>query len=380
MESHNNVHLTPCLLPDGLAAMRTHGQPSDPSVGVLAPDFRYIECIQKTPSGPSVGVSPCTIKLYPEDARMTTYPLHRPGMFKFYTDAVAMFWSADEVDLSNDAMHYAELTSGERRFIDFILAFFSASDGFVTNNLDRFLTDVPIIEARYFFEFQKAMENTHAHMYSELIESLVPDAIRRRDLFQAVTGMPIITKITNYIAATTKSEAGFAERLLRMACIEGILFTGCFCAIYHFQQRGIMPGLAQSNEFIAKDEALHTLFAVYLYSLIESCHALRTTQVHEIVREFVVLAQEFIDEALPEPISGMNKKLLCDYIEAQADNLVDLMGVKKIYGTTHIFTFMFQQNLCNRTNFFERKLTDYMKISSGTTTAADDYYDNDADF
>jgi ribonucleotide reductase beta subunit family protein with ferritin-like domain len=291
-----------------------------------------------------------------------------------------MFWSADEVDLSDDATHYAKLTSGERHFVDFILAFFSASDGFVTNNLDRFLVDVPILEARYFFEQQKAMENIHAHMYSELIESIIPDAVHRRELFQAVTGMPIITKITNYIAATTKSEAGFAERLLRMACVEGILFTGCFCAIYHFQQRGIMRGLAQSNGFIARDEALHTLFAVYLYGLIEQHHALRVTQIHEIVREFVVLAQEFINEALPEPISGMNKKLLCDYIEAQADNLVDLMGVKKIYETTHQFTFMFQQNLSNRTNFFERKVTDYMKISGGTTSAADDYYDIAADF
>lgn len=300
-------------------------------------------------------------RLYPEDARVTTFPLFRPALFKYYEDATAAFWNVKEVPLSTDAADYKnKLSPEERHFLRHVLAFFASADGLVNVNLaKRFKEEVPLLEAGYFYDFQIAMENVHAHMYSLLITELIPSQEERDTLINAVKTVPVIAKIAKYITDTVESDAPFAERLLRMACIEGILFQGCFCLIGWMSEDGRMPGLAQSNELIARDEALHTMFALFLYTLLEADHKLSHQRIKEIVCELVGIAGEFIDAAIPKPMAGMNASLMVRYIESQADNVVYLIDCPVIYGSKHNFHFMDKYNMLNQTNFFERRTTEY---------------------
>lgn len=303
----------------------------------------------------------CPIELIPEDSRLTTFPIARAALFEWYKDSTKCYWTVEEIITATDVAHYAaKLTQEERHFVKHILAFFAASDGIIRINLaERFKKEIPIIEVGYFYDFQIMMENIHAHMYSILLDAIIPSKQERDDLFNALTTMPIITKISEYMFKCIESDASFAERLLRMACIEGIFFTGCFCAIYWLQQRGLMPALGHSNELIARDEALHTIFAMFLYTYILPECKLTHEQVRAIVCEAVDLAKEFIAIALPVGLSEMNSELMSTYIESSADNLISLIDVPPIYGSKHNFHFMDQVNLDNRTNFFERRVSEY---------------------
>ncbi len=306
-------------------------------------------------------------ELFLEDSRLTTFPIHRPNLWAWYKDAQRCFWTVEEINVSNDVIHYAtKLTKGEQRFVKHILAFFAASDGIVNLNLaKRFKDDVKILEAGYFYDFQIMMENIHAEMYSILLESIIPSKGERDELLNAAKTMPIIAEMSDYMFKCIASDGVFGDRLLRMACVEGIMFTGCFCAIYWLQNRGLMPALGHSNELIARDEALHTMFAMFLYNL--QNEKLSKDAVVEIVCEAVVLAKKFIIDALPNNLPSMNAQLMSEYIECQADNLVSLIGIKPIYGSKHGFHFMEQINLTNRTNFFERRVADYSKVSRADT-------------
>jgi ribonucleoside-diphosphate reductase subunit M2 len=306
------------------------------------------------------------IALLPEDSRLTTFPIARPAVFAWYQDAYKCYWTVEEISTSVDVIHYeSKLTPGERHFVKYVLAFFAASDGIVNLNLaQRFKKDIPILEVGYFYDFQIMMENVHAHMYSILLDSIIPSQAEREKLFNAIKTMPIITKMSQYMFKCIDSAEPFAVRLLRMACVEGIFFTGCFCAIYWLQNRGLMPALGHSNELIARDEALHTMFAMYLYTLLEPEYQLPEATIKKIFVEAVNLAKEFIGEALPTELSEMNAGLMGSYIECQADNLVTLINLPVIYGSKHDFLFMEQQNLVNRTNFFERRVSEYAKAAT----------------
>ena len=315
-------------------------------------------------------------KKLPGDSRLTTLPLARPNLFKWYEDAARSFWTPAELPLSEDAMHYKHrLSPQEKHFVKHILAFFAASDGIVNVNIaKRFKKDVSILEATYFYDMQTTMENIHAHTYSLLLDEIIPDANEKAKLLNAIETMPIIKKMSEYMFKIIESSRPFAERVLRMACVEGIFFTGCFCVIYWLQSRGLMPALGQSNELIARDEALHTVFAIVLYDLLESHHKLSQLQIHEILNEAVSLAKEFIAEALPNGMSEMNAGLMGDYIECQADNIITLLDLPALFGTKNAFHFMDQINLVNRTNYFERRVSEYAK---GRTVDDDGGHDDD---
>lgn len=313
------------------------------------------------------------IETFPYDKRKTTYPICRPQVWKYYKDALKSVWVVEDVHLSQDVIDYTtKLTDGERRLVKHILAFFAASDGIVNVNLiERFKKDVDILEAGYFYDFQIAMENIHAEMYSVLLEAIIPSTTERNDILNAVETMPIITEISNYMYRCIESDEPFAARLLRMACVEGILFTGCFCVIYWLSQRGLMPALGHSNELIAKDEGLHTMFAMFLYTMISKEQQLTPAQVREIITEAVELAKKFIGEALPKGLTGMNANMMGEYIESQADNLVTLIDLDVIFNAKHDFKFMEQINLLMRQNFFERRNAEYSKASTADTGAFD---------
>lgn len=317
------------------------------------------------------------IALIPEDSRLTTFPIARPALWSYYQDATKCYWTVEEISPSLDIQHYeTRLTDGERRFIQHVLAFFAASDGIVNLNLaKRFKEDVSILEANYFYDFQIAMENVHANTYSLLLDAIIPDREDRDRLLNAAQTMPVIKKMSAYMFKCMESDAPFADRLLRMACVEGIFFTGCFCAIYWLQNRGLMPALGHSNELIARDEALHTMFALFMYTMIEHDQQLSVARVHAVMTEAVELAKEFIIDALPEGLSEMNAELMIPYIECQADNLMSLIDVPVLYGSKHDFHFMEQINLTNRTNFFERRVSEYAKAQADTSD-----YTFDADF
>jgi ribonucleotide reductase beta subunit family protein with ferritin-like domain len=329
----------------------------------------------------STGVGTIKTALFdplPSDTRLTTFPIARPTLFEWYKDSTRCFWTVEEVSTTVDKMHYeTKLTPGERHFVKHVLAFFAASDGIVNLNIaERFKKDVQMLEAGYFYDFQIMMENTHAHMYSILLSEIIPSNAERNTLLNAITTMPIITKMSNYMMKCVKSTAPFAERLLRQACVEGIFFTGCFCAIYWLAQRGLMPGLSMSNEFIARDEALHTMFAMFLYTMLHKEHKLSPDRVRKIVQKAVKLAIEFIREALPTGLAGMNADLMIPFIENQADNLITLIDIPPMYNSKHDFHFMDQQNLTNRTNFFERRVSEYSKVQQ----ADDDDFEIGTDF
>jgi ribonucleotide reductase beta subunit family protein with ferritin-like domain len=320
---------------------------------------------------PITAVAP--IVLTKEDSRLTTFPINRPALFAWYQDATKCYWTVDEINISEDAFHYeTKLTPGEKHFVKHVLAFFAASDGIVNMNLaKRFKKDVAILEANYFYDFQIAIENVHAHTYSLLLETIIPGRAERDDLLNAITTMPIITKMSQYMFKCIASDASFAERLLRMACVEGIFFTGCFCVIYWLRARGLMPGLGHSNELISRDEALHTMFALFLYTIIKPGAQLPRERVNAVFREAVDLATEFIHEALPVSLPEMNAELMISYIQCQADNLLALIELPPIYGAKHNFAFMDQQNMANRTNFFERRVSEYAKPCTADKSAFD---------
>jgi ribonucleotide reductase beta subunit family protein with ferritin-like domain len=292
--------------------------------------------------------------LTPDDNRYVMFPIKHEDIWKMYKKQVDCFWRAEEIDLSKDIVHWDTLNRDEKYFISMILAFFAASDGIVLENLAlRFMGDVQNSEARAFYGFQIAMENIHSETYSLLIETYIKDKEEKSRLFNAIENFSCIKKKSDWAQKWIKdNRSGFATRLIAFACVEGIFFSGAFCSIYWLKKRGLMPGLTFSNELISRDEALHCEFAVLLYS--KMMNKVKKSRVHEIIREAVEIENEFICEALPCRLIGMNSMLMNQYIQFCADRLCVQLGYEKIYNVSNPFDFMELISLEGKVNFFER--------------------------
>nr|XP_022899902.1 ribonucleoside-diphosphate reductase subunit M2 isoform X1 [Onthophagus taurus]XP_022899903.1 ribonucleoside-diphosphate reductase subunit M2 isoform X2 [Onthophagus taurus] len=310
--------------------------------------------------------------------RFVVFPIEYPDIWAKYKQAEASFWTTEEVDLSKDLNHWQTLTDNERHFISHVLAFFAASDGIVNENLvERFSQEVQVTEARCFYGFQIAIENIHSEMYSMLIETYISDPKQKEFLFNAIETLPCVKKKADWALNWISSKnATFGERLVAFAAVEGIFFSGSFAAIFWLKKRGLMPGLTFSNELISRDEGLHYEFACLLFTyLIQKPSKERITS---IIRDAVEIEQEFLTDALPVSLIGMNCNLMSQYIEFVADRLLTELGCEKLYNSTNPFDFMNLISDDGRTNFFEKKVGEYQKAG----VAQDDIEDfsTEADF
>ena len=297
--------------------------------------------------------------LTPDENRFVMFPIQHDDIWKMYKRQVDCFWRAEEVDLSKDMNDWNKLNVDEKQFIKMVLAFFAASDGLVLENLAvRFMGDVQLSEARAFYGFQIAMENIHSEMYSLLIDTYIQDGAEKKQLFEATQNYPCITKKANWAKKWLgDNRSSFASRLVAFAAIEGIFFSASFASIYWIKKRGLMPGLTLSNEFISRDEALHTEFAILLYSKLQK--KLNKKRIYEIIQEAVEIEKEFITEAIPCRMIGMNSKLMIQYIEFVADRLALQLGYDKIYNSHNPFDFMELISMEPKVNFFERTNSEY---------------------
>ena len=305
--------------------------------------------------------------LTPNDNRFVMFPIKDQEVWKMYKKMEDSFWRTEEIDLSKDLKHWQSLNDDEKHFVKHVLAFFAASDGIVLENLgQRFMNEVQLAEARAAYGFQIMMENIHSETYSLLIDTLVKDDMEKTKLFEAIDNYPCIKKKADWaIKWINDNRSGFATRLIAFACVEGIFFSGSFCAIYWLKKRGLMPGLTFSNELISRDEGMHTDFAVLLFSKL--INKPKKSKVYEIFKNAVEIEKEFICEALPCRLIGMNHVLMSQYIEFVADRLVVQLGYPKIYNSANPFDFMEMISLQGKTNFFEKRVGDY-SLSSGSKT------------
>ncbi|KAI3713282.1 hypothetical protein L1987_71856 [Smallanthus sonchifolius] len=300
--------------------------------------------------------------LAPNPDRFCMFPIHYPQIWEMYKKAEASFWTAEEVDLSQDQRHWDALTDGERHFITHVLAFFAASDRIVLENLaGRFMKEVQIAEARAFYGFQIAIENIHSEMYSLLLESYIKDSDEKIRLFRAIDTIPCVQKKANWALRWIDGSESFAERIIAFACVEGIFFSGSFCAIFWLKKRGLMPGLTFSNELISRDEGLHCDFACLLYGLLNT--KVSEERVKSIVADAVEIEREFVCDALPCALVGMNGDLMTQYIEFVADRLLSSLGYSKLFNAQNPFDWMELISLQGKTNFFEKRVGEYQKAS-----------------
>lgn len=300
--------------------------------------------------------------------RFVLLPINYPKVWEKYKQHEASFWTAEEIDLGADIKDWNNLNDGERHFITHVLAFFAASDGIVNENLAvNFMSEVQLPEARCFYGFQIMMENIHSETYALLIDTYVKDPVEKDRLFHAIETVPAVKRKAEW-ALRWIENGTFAERLVAFAAVEGIFFSGSFCSIFWLKKRGLMPGLTFSNELISRDEGLHCEFACLLYSMLEN--KLPQEQVHTIISDAVSIEKEFITEALPVALIGMNSKLMSEYIEFVADRWLSELGYAKIYNTANPFDFMEMISLQGKTNFFEKRVGDYQKagVMSGKDT------------
>ncbi|RAK62657.1 ribonucleoside-diphosphate reductase small subunit [Hymenobacter edaphi] len=292
--------------------------------------------------------------------RFVLFPIQHDDVWQMYKKAEASFWTAEEIDLSQDQKDWEALNDNERHFISHVLAFFAASDGIVNENLAvNFMQEVQMPEARCFYGFQVMMENIHSETYSLLIDTYIKDPKQKDYLFNALETVPAVTKKGNWALKWINSE-NFTERLIAFAAVEGIFFSGSFCSIFWLKKRGLMPGLTFSNELISRDEGLHCDFACLLYEkyLVSK---LPEARVHDIIRDAVNIEQEFVTDALPVNLIGMNAQAMSQYIEFVADRLLLSLGYSKIYNATNPFDFMEMISLQGKTNFFEKRVAEYQK-------------------
>ena len=294
-----------------------------------------------------------------------------------YKQAEASFWTAEEIDLSQDMKDWENLNDNERHFISHVLAFFAASDGIVNENLAvNFMQEVQLPEARCFYGFQIMMENIHSETYSLLIDTYVNNPKEKDRLFNALETVPCVKKKGEWALKWINSE-NFTERLIAFAAVEGIFFSGSFCSIFWLKKRGLMPGLTFSNELISRDEGLHCDFACLLYSMLQN--TLSEERVHAIIKDAVSIEQEFVTDALPVKLIGMNAKLMSQYIEFVADRLLVALGYSKAYNSSNPFDFMEMISLQGKTNFFEKRVAEYQK-SGVMSERTDNLFSLDEDF
>jgi len=343
----------------------------------------------KTLAAPISEVSARYVELEKEDPllkenpnRWVLFPIKYPTLFEMYKKHEASFWTAEEIDLAQDNKDWNTLTEGEQHFIKHILAFFAASDGIVLENLSsRFSCEIQAPEARCFYGFQIAMENIHSETYSLLIEQYITDPEEKNMVFNAIQTMPAIQQKANWAVQWMQGENSFAERIVAFAAVEGILFSGSFCAIYWLKKRGLMRGLTFSNELISRDEGLHAEFACMVYGMLQN--QLPEEVVHAIVRGAVDTERKFICEALPCDLIGMNSDLMLKYIEFVADRLLTSLGHSKIYGSSNPFDWMELISLQGKTNFFEKRVGEYQKAGVMNSVGGDNQghgFSLDADF
>ena len=313
--------------------------------------------------------------LTPDDKRFVMFPIRNNSMWLMYKKQVDCFWRAEEVDLSKDVVDWEKLGDNDRYFISLILAFFAVSDGIVLENLAlRFMGDVQLPEARAFYGFQIAMENCHSETYSLLIETLIKDEDTKNKLFNSIECFPCIKKKSDWAQKWIyDKDASFAVRLVAFACVEGIFFSGAFCSIYWIKKRGLMHGLTFSNELIARDEALHTEFAILLHN--QLVQKVSQSQIHEIVKEAVDIETEFICDALPCRLIGMNSVLMTQYIQFVADRLCLQLGANKLYNVGNPFDFMQSISLESKANFFERVPSEYALATKSNKQEAFNFED-----
>lgn len=308
--------------------------------------------------------------LTPENSRFVLFPIKYDDIWGLYKKQVDLFWRAEEIELTKDFNDWVKLNDDEQYFISMVLAFFAASDGIVMENLaERFMSDVQIAEARAFYSFQIAMEQIHSQTYSLLIDTYIKDSNKRDRLFNAIDNFSCIRKKAEWAQKYIHCSCPFETRLVAFACVEGIFFSGAFCSIFWLKKRGLMPGLCFSNELISRDEALHCEFAMLLYSKLQV--KMKSKLFEQLVREAVDIEMEFICEALPCRLIGMNADMMKDYIKFVADRLCIQMGYSKIYNAVNPFTWMELISLQGKTNFFERRVAEYSMAD--VTKRGDDF-------
>jgi ribonucleotide reductase beta subunit family protein with ferritin-like domain len=305
------------------------------------------------------------------------FPIKDESIWKLYKKQVDCFWRAEEIDLSKDTKDWNNMTENEQYYIKMILAFFASSDGIVLENLGmRFMNEVQLAEAKAFYGFQIAMENIHSETYSLLIDTYIKDKFDKDELFNSLSRFSCIKKKANWAIKWINDESSnFATRLVAFACVEGIFFSGAFCSIYWLKKRGLMPGLTFSNELISRDEALHTEFAIYLYSRLTN--KISKEKILEIVTDAVNIETEFIIDALPCKLIGMNSQLMKEYIEFVSDRLLLQLGNESHYNTPNPFDFMEMISLEQKTNFFESRVSEY---SLSDKDGKDDAFSEAVDF
>jgi len=310
--------------------------------------------------------------------RFVLFPIEHDEIWKMYKQHVACFWTAEEVDLQQDLIDWKKLNENEQHFVKHVLAFFAASDGIVNENLVvNFMQDVTIPEARCYYGFQIAIENIHAEMYSLLIDTYIKDNTEKDYLFNAMENLDCVKKKAKWALSWIDDAPSFAHRLIAFAAVEGIFFSGSFCSIFWLKQRGLMPGLATSNEFISRDEGMHCDFACLLYGMLEN--KLSEQEIHKIIGDAVDCEKEFVTDALPVSLIGMNAKLMTQYIEFVADRLIVQLGYNKIYNATNPFPWMEMISVEGKTNFFEKRVSEYQK-SGVMANKEDQVFSTDEDF
>ncbi len=313
------------------------------------------------------------------DGRFVLFPIEHDDIWSFYKRAEASFWTAEEIDLAPDLIDWdTKLNDNERHFIKHVLAFFAASDGIVNENLaENFLSEVQYTEAKFFYGFQVAIENIHSETYSLLIDSYIKDTEEKNGLFNALDTIDCVRKKADW-ALRWIDEGSFAERLVAFAAVEGIFFSGSFCSIFWLKKRGLMPGLAFSNELISRDEGLHCDFACLLYNN-HIVNKLSAEKVQKIILDAVEIEKEFILDALPVKLIGMNSDLMSQYIEFVADRLLMELGCSKFFDATNPFDFMEMISIQGKTNFFEKRVAEYQKAGV-LNNDADQTFSLDEDF
>jgi ribonucleoside-diphosphate reductase beta chain len=311
------------------------------------------------------------------NSRFVLFPIQHDDIWSFYKKAEASFWTAEEIDLSADITDWEnKLTNDERHFVKHVLAFFAASDGIVNENLaEHFLSEVQYTEAKFFYGFQITIENIHSETYSLLIDTYIKNTAEKKHLFNAIDTMDCVKKKADW-ALRWIDKGSYAERLVAFAAVEGIFFSGSFCSIFWLKKRGLMPGLSFSNELISRDEGLHCDFACLLYTK-HLVNKLTKEQVREIIMDAVTIEKEFVTDAIPVKLIGMNSDLMSQYIEFVADRLLTELGNEKEYNATNPFDFMEMISLQGKSNFFEKRVGEYQKAGvlagKGVFTTEEDF-------
>ena len=315
-----------------------------------------------------------------EDNRYVIFPIQHEPFWEMYKKSLANFWTPEELDLTKDLSDWSKLTPNETHFIEHVLAFFAASDGIVNENLvERFCNEVQILEAKFFYGFQIAMENIHSETYSLLIDTYIKDTQKKHFLLNAIDTIPSVQKKAQWaLKWINDTHSPFSHRVIAFAAVEGIFFSGSFCSIFWLKKRGLMPGLCLSNELISRDEGMHCEFAVLMYDNL--LHKPDPSIVQQIIREAVYIEKEFITESLSCELIGMNKNLMSQYIEYTSDRLLKMFKIDPIYNTANPFDWMEMISVQGKTNFFEKRVGEYANKSNPKINSDENEISFDSDF